>query len=415
MTSCTRKTNMKTGLYIFVIAAALTTPASLNAQQWTQFRGEGGVSVSTESVPTKFDDQANIAWTQELPGRGASGAIVVGDKVIVTSSAGDNQDELFTSAYDAATGKHLWTQKFWATGRCLCHPTSANAAPTPASDGNYIYAFYSSNDLACLDLDGNLIWFRGLAYDRPKAGNDVGMSSSPVVYDGTVVVQVEGQADSFVIGLDASNGKTLWMKDREPKATWASPLLIKAEGAPTLVAIQSNGLLTVLDLKTGKTVFETKGDVSTISSAAFADGKLYVPVDGTTAYAFDDEGKLEKAWSSSQIKPASASGVVYDGKLFTLNRAGVLNSFDLETGKELDKVRVGGSYWSTPAVAGGHMYFFASDGTARVVDLSKMEVIHEYKFEDEEFLGSPAISNGALFIRSANRLIKIAKTDATQP
>ncbi len=408
---------MKTVKFTFCMAVTLiwVTNLSLVAQEWSQFRGSGGLNVSSDEVPIKFDDETNVAWKHELPGKGASGPIVIGDKVIVTCSGGDNQDQLYVVAFSVNSGKRLWTQKFWATGRCLCHPLSANAAPTPTSDGKQIYAFYSSNDLACLDLDGNLIWYRGLAVDRPKAGNDVGMSSSPVVHDGVVVVQIEGPGDAFVMGIDTQNGKTIWTIEREKSASWASPLLIKAESQPSRVVLQSDSLMSILDLKTGEKVFETGGQVSTIASGAFVDGKLYAPVDGTTAYQLNSQGKFDPVWNGSQARPGSASGVVHRGKMFTLNRAGVLNSFDLDTGEALEKVRVGGTYWSTPAIAGNHMYFFTQDGIARVVDLEHMEVIHEHKFEDEVFLGSPAISNGAMFIRSDKYLWKIANTDATQP
>ena len=49
---------------------------------------------------------------------------------------------------------------------------SAVAANTPCSDGKRVFAFYSSNDLAALDLDGNLLWYRGLASDYPEAGKE---------------------------------------------------------------------------------------------------------------------------------------------------------------------------------------------------------------------------------------------------
>ena len=76
-----------------------------------------------------------------------------------------------------------------AAALCTIYPPTQRL-PQPATV-SACFAFYSSNDLACMDLDGNLLWYRGLAYDRPKAGNDVGMSSSPVVANGIVVAQVE--------------------------------------------------------------------------------------------------------------------------------------------------------------------------------------------------------------------------------
>ena len=207
---------------------------------WPQFRGPGGLSAtSSDKVPVEFDDTKNIGWKTDLPAKGASSPIVVGDKVIVTCSGGADQEQLYTVCLDAESGKINWTQKYWATGRTLVHPLSANAAPTPASDGEFVYSFFSSNDLACTDLDGNLIWYRALGLDYPKAGNDVGMSASPIVKDGVVVVVVESQGASFAMGLDTETGKTIWTNDRKKTASWTSPMLVTAKDGSTKVAVLS--------------------------------------------------------------------------------------------------------------------------------------------------------------------------------
>lgn len=410
-----------THLLAVALAACLILPAassapSVLADDWTQFRGAGGLSVAAATLPKKFDDETNVAWKIPMPAKGASGPIVIGDRVIVTCSGGENQDQLYTVCIDAKTGKELWTQKFWATGRCFVHPLSANAAPTPASDGERIYVFYSSNDLACLDLDGNLLWFRGLAVDFPKAGNDVGMSSSPVVKDGVVVVQVECQADSFAMGLDALTGETVWTDERPKEAMWSSPLLVNRKDKPAAVVLQSKDGFDVLDIKSGQPIFQAKGEVSSISSAAATDEKLFVPINGTTSYAVTAEGDLVEEWNSPQIRPSSMSSVVAGDKLYTLGRSGVLSTFNAVDGTETEKIRVitGGSAWATPIVADNHMYLFAQQGQSYVVKLAtaegeKSKIVSKHTFADEVFLGSPAVADDAMYIRSDKYLWKIAE------
>ncbi len=401
--------------FSFSIVLLISWASHVVADDWTQFRGAGGVSVGESAVPTKFDDQQNIAWKTELPGKGASGPIVVDHQVIVTSSGGADQDQLFVQSIDVLTGKIKWTQKLWATGRCYCHELSANAAPTPTTDGKQIYAFFSSNDLACLDLAGNLVWYRGLAVDHPKAGNDVGMASSPIVHDGVVVVQVECQGDSFATGLNATDGTTLWSVPRSKEAVWTSPLLLTSNTAPAMVVLQANAGFDVLDIKTGKTVFKQTGECSSISSAAVENGRLYVPLDGTTAFAITGDGRFEKIWNSSALRPSSASGVVYGNRVYALNGAGVLTAYSTSDGAAGEKLRVcePRSIWSTPVVAADHMYFFTQNGKSHVVQLgAKPTVVHEHDFgADEVFLGSPAISDGALYVRSHKYLYKIAETN----
>ena len=407
---------MKRYMILVTLSVALAA-TTCSADDWWQFRGEGGASVANAKLPTSFDDRKNIAWKTPIPGRGASSPIVVDGKVIVTCSGGDNQDQLYAVAVDAKTGKEAWTQKFWATGRCFVHPMSANAAPTPATDGKHIYVFFSSNDLACLDLAGNLVWYRGLAVDFPKAGNDVGMASSPAVNDGVVVVQVECQGDSFAMGLDAETGQTIWTQDRAKEGVWTSPLIAQGKEDSPIVILQSLKNFDVLELKTGKPVFKAEGDVSPISSAAFTGEKLYVPINGTTAYSVSGNGQLTEEWNSAKIRPSSMSSVIHDGKIYALNRAGVLSSFRATDGAEQDKLRVikGSSAWATPVVSNGHMYIFAQGGQSYVVKLGgsgeKPEVVHEHTFEGEVFLGSPAIAADAMFIRSDNFLWKIANAN----
>src|SRR5262245_8019049 len=117
------------------------------AADWAQFRGPDGAGFAPmSSLPLSFDikTKKNVAWEAELPGRGPASPIVVGDRVFVTASSGPRQDKLHVLAFDTKTGKQLWHRQFWATGRCFTHPSIGTAAPSPASDGKYVYAFYSS-------------------------------------------------------------------------------------------------------------------------------------------------------------------------------------------------------------------------------------------------------------------------------
>ncbi len=235
----------------------------LLAADWLQFRGgDAGGAAAMADLPITWSAETNqhIAWKVPLPGKGVSGPIVVGGKILLTASSGFKQDRLHVLCFDAASGENLWERQFWATGRTLCHPTSAVAAPTPASDGRRVFAFFSSNDLACLDLEGNLLWYRGLSFDYPHAGNDVGMASSPVVVDETVVVQIENQDDSFAAGLDAATGETRWRHDRDPLANWSSPVAVRSnDGKGDLVLVTSSNKTTAYEPRTGRGALDAQG------------------------------------------------------------------------------------------------------------------------------------------------------------
>ena len=118
---------------LFACLVWLTMCVSSHAD-WLAFRGPASSGVAEGDAPISCDEKA-IKWEVETPGRGVSSPIVVGDQVVVTASSGQRNDRLHVISYDAGSGEKRWHRQFWATGRTLCHPTSANAAPTPASDG----------------------------------------------------------------------------------------------------------------------------------------------------------------------------------------------------------------------------------------------------------------------------------------
>src|SRR5205823_5495176 len=111
------------------------------AGDWPQFRGPGGTGASEETgLPVKWGPAQNVGWKAELPGRGASSPVVAGGRVYVTACTGPRQERLHVLAFDSATGKRLWERQFWATGNTLCHPKTSMAAPTPAADGQAVFA-----------------------------------------------------------------------------------------------------------------------------------------------------------------------------------------------------------------------------------------------------------------------------------
>ena len=332
---------MKLQTLLACLFAALPI-ATVNAD-WYGFRGSEPNSAADTKLPSDLDDEKVLAWKMEIPGRGASSPIVVKDKVIVTCSSGYRQDRLHVVCFDVKTGKQAWHRQFWATGRTLTHPFSANAAPTPVSDGESIFAFYSSNDLICLDLDGNLQWYRGLGHDRPKAGNDTGMASSPVVVDGAVIVQVENQGDSFAAGIDAKTGQSLWSIDRHRGSNWSSPIVFRPNAKETVVVLKDRDGLSAHEPRTGKQVWDFEADAGGIASVAVVGNRLYVPAEGLLVLEHGENSPAPSiAWESGGMRSGSASPIVSRDKVMVVNSAGVITCGDVKSGDTKWKLRLKG-------------------------------------------------------------------------
>ena len=378
------------------------------SKNWLGFRGDG-TSRASSPAPEKLEigDGGNLAWKLRMPGRSVAGPIVIGDLVVTTSSSGQDGEVLHISGVNLQSGKLEWEQTFRATGRPFCHPTSANAAPSPASDGQRIFAFFSSNDLACLSLSGELLWYRGLGYDYPKAGNDVGMASSPVVVDGTVIVKVEAQGDSFAAAIDAETGKNLWRIERPQMSNWASPLVIRRPDDRNEVVIQSRQGVIAVDPRSGKTQWSTDEGGSAIPSPTSADGLLILPSDEVIALKVGATASTpEVAWRNNKLSPRNASVVASDARIYSL-KGSVLVAANLQDGEQIWQKRLKGlgSSWATPVLSENRLYIFDQTGKGLVVEDQgeDAETIDEIEL-GEGVLGSPAIADGRLVIRAANTL-----------
>ncbi len=382
------------------------------AADWPQFRGPQGNGISKDTgVPAKLDLRS-IAWAADLPGRGLSSPIIIGDRVFVTCSSGPKQDRLHVICFNAADGTRRWERQFWATGRTMSHEKTCVAAPTPASDGERVFALFSSNDLLCLDLDGNLLWLRGLTRDYPNASNSLGMSSSLTVADGVLIAMLENDSESFTAGLDAKTGVNRWKLARPKLANWTSPMLLASPGAPTHVLLQSGKGIVAVEPRTGRIVWDYTDGASTIPSATVSDGVLFVPSHGITALEPAADGNTPKQlWRSNQLRPATASPVVLNHRVFTLNEAGVLSCGAATNGSRLWQLRLKGPFSATPVGAGALLYCVNEKGLLQVVDTTAPEgaVTSEVDL-GKTILSTPSIAHGAIYVRSDGKLWKLGKS-----
>lgn len=388
-----------------VVASCVSTAAA----DWTAFRGKHGNGASaSEKAPTNIRDRGNIRWAADLPGRGLSSPIIIDQKIYITCSSGPEQKVLHVLCFDDATGQLIWERQFQATGRTMCHQKTCVAAPSPVSDGQRIFALFSSNDLFCLDLDGNLLWLRGLTYDYPNASNSLGMSSSPIVVDDTLVLQIENDSESFAAGLDVQTGQNRWKLDRPKVANWCSPVVIESDSQP-LVALQSGNGVQIVEARTGQNVGTFSKGASTIPSSAVGDGILFVPSGGITAIKADTTADV--VWQSNRLAPSTASPLVLGDNVYIINRAGVLNCASCDDGELKWQQRLRGPFSASPIGAENHIYAVNEDGVLFVVENSedsrRGKIVSELDLE-EVVLSTPALAGGAIYIRSDNHLWKIA-------
>src|ERR1039458_872118 len=205
------------------------------AQNWPAFRGPGvSGAADGQNLPLTWDVKtgANILWRTPVAGLAHSSPIVWGGRIFVTTAVssrpgatfkrglygeGDASDDTSTQqwkvlCFDLKTGKPLWERTAYeGRPKEKRHVKSTYASSTPATDGRVLVAYFGSEGLYAYDLDGKPLWRHDLgrldvgAYDAPEF--EWGTASSPILYDGRVIVQCDQQKGSFVIALDSKSDR----------------------------------------------------------------------------------------------------------------------------------------------------------------------------------------------------------------
>lgn len=383
------------------------------AGDWPQFRGPNAAGVSDEKgLPTTWSDQQNIKWKTETPGRSVASPVVLGNKLFVTSSSGVRNDRLHVQCIDATSGKVLWHRQLAATGNTGHHTKSAMAAPSPCVDANGVYCLFATADLVAYDLDGNLKWYRSLAEDYPNIANQVGMASSTVLYKDMVIVPMDTAGDSFVAAIDTKTGKNLWKTDRPREINWVTPTLRLTKSTSELLFSSPKETI-AYNLADGKKSWYIPTEGGSIPTAITVGDNVLLPTRGNLVLLKPTaDGSMKESWKSQKIAPGNASPLVYDGRIYSVSRSGALVCGNLADGKELWSERVTkgkGTFWASPIAGDGKIYTFDDVGICTVAqagDTAKILATNDLK---EEIMGTPALANGSIYIRTVSGVYCISE------
>jgi outer membrane protein assembly factor BamB len=120
------------------------------------------------------------------------------------------------------------------------------------------------------------------------------------------------------------------------------------------------------------------------------------------------------AWKLPQAGPYNPSPILYGDYYFTLLDRGFLTCHDARTGKEIfGKQRIdpaAAAFTASPWASNGKLFLLSEDGDTFVVSASgKYELLGKNSL-NEMAMATPAIAGDSLYIRTATRIYKIAKT-----
>ena len=255
---------LRAALLWFILSSAAV------AEDWPQFRGpnSSGVSNST-NLPATFGP-GNELWKTPLPA-GHSSPIVTGNRIFVSAFDGP---KIYLIGLDRSTGRELWRREVPRPRVQELHKSNSPASPTPTSDGENVYAFFTDYGLVSYTHDGKERWRLPLG----PFNNPFGQAASPVLSGSTLLQSCDAESGSFFVAVDKDTGRIKWRVER-PEYTrgFSTPVLYKPENSPAQVLLAGSYQLTAYQVETGEVVWYSRGLTWQLKPTPVMDGEnVYV-------------------------------------------------------------------------------------------------------------------------------------------
>lgn len=415
-----------------LLVVALLCGASV-AQEWTRFRGPNGTGISpAKTIPTEISDVYRH-WKIDLPGVGHSSPVLWGNEIFVTTT-GDSAGGFTALCIDAREGKILWRRDF-PLSPFPRHKFNSFASSTPAVDEDRVYVIWnepSNYMLAALDHEGRLLWQRNFGPFKSQHGSAI----SPMIYDGKIIVGYEqGDANviranagekSFILAVDAKDGKTVWETPRKTvSVAYSTPCVYEPKGGkPALIFNSEAHGISAVDPANGKVLwsFEEAFDKRSVSSPVIAGDIIFGSCGSggggsfVTAIRAGDAARgrePELAYHVRKSAPYVPTPVAVGELAWLWSDGGILTCLVSKTGEIKYQERVGGNYFGSPVWVDGRLFAVSTAGELVVVAASdEFQVLHRYAL-NEICHTTPAVANERLFIRTENHLLSFGSARAT--
>ncbi len=252
----------------------MSTTVSLNAAEtwWPQFRGPNASGTSESAKPpADFAPGTNQLWKISVPS-GASSPCVWGDWIFLTAF---DHGKLQTLCYQRKDGKLLWKQDAPAeTIEEYSSTEGSPAASTVATDGKRVVSYFGSCGLVCYDLQGKALWEHRMPVAQTAGG--FGSGGSPVIFKNLVLVNRDQEKNSTLLAVDLKTGKTAWESARpDVTQSFGTPIIWKENGVNEVV-MSGSLKLKAYDLKSGAERWSLGGVPSfTCTTPVVGDGMLF--------------------------------------------------------------------------------------------------------------------------------------------
>lgn len=405
------------------------------SENWPQWRGPLATGAAVKgNPPTTFSESKNLKWKTAIPGKGHATPLIWGNKIIVQTAVPTNEKaalekkeqsegerrmsgsttdlihEFKVILVNRENGKIEWeTTVTKELPKESTHELGSWASNSPCTDGEFIYAYFGSRGIYCLDFSGKILWQKD--FGQMEKVMSFGEGSSPYLYKDRLFIQWDHEGESFLYALNKKTGNEEWKVARDEGTSWATPFVVEVNGKAQVITAATN-MIRSYDYNNGEIIWTSTGLTrNVIPNPVYANGILYVMSGfrGTALQAIDlakakgdITGTAAILWTYNQDTPYTPSPVLMDGKLYFLRaNNGVMTCLNAKTGEvyySKEKLEGISTLFSSPTGVADRLYIVADKICLVVKAGEKFEILASNTLNDN-FHASPVIVGNQLILR----------------
>jgi outer membrane protein assembly factor BamB len=390
------------------IVANLWSVIPAQVPEWYQWRGPNRDGHSAETGLLKEWPSAGPpqVWRATGAGTGFSSFSASAGRLF-TLGARDNVE--YVIAFDAASGKRLWEVP---NGRRFRNEMGDGPRSTPTVEGDRVYAFGGTGELACLDAaTGKKHW--SIDVVQRFGGNTPywGYSESPLIVGDRIVLNAGGRRAS-IVAIDKQDGKTLW-QNHSDDAGYSSPMLLRTGSLQQVVFFTGQRALAV-DPRDGRLLWtynRASNNTANIATPVVRGNRVFFSSDyGTGAALLEvraagNIASAQEVYFTRDMRNHHASSVVVGDHIYGFSSS-ILVALKFDSGEVAWRDRSVGK--GSLIYADERFYLYSEGGVVGLAEATPAGYRERGRFNIRQTSpptwSHPIITNGKLIIRDQDNV-----------
>ena len=289
-------------------------------------------------------------------------------------------------ALDRKSGTILWNKEVFRQGLGDKEGRNTYATPTPATDGQRVYACFGDGSFAALNFAGEVVWTNR---NYPFYSQH-GLASSLILYGDLLIMARDGSSEgedkelgwqrpwdqAYILALDTRTGQERWKARRGlSRISHGVPALWEHEGKVELVS-EAGDVVQGFDVETGERLWSSQviGE-GKVPSTVIGEGLVFTAGgwggrESIKAFRLGGHGELgtdNLVWEQKKGMPKVPSMLYVKPHLFAITDGGIATCLHAATGEIVWQERLGGNFSASPVSAEGRIYLISDEGETTVL------------------------------------------------